>query len=106
MEGKIIISNYLPSAEAAKMQNDSTGLIRRLKRATERRAGTEYTDFVQEWNDTLIDLRKDGAISKTIDEWKGVDLKLLEGILTQTRICLRSPKIPALERGRRVGGYR
>ncbi|KAF6229449.1 hypothetical protein HO173_011576 [Letharia columbiana] len=55
-----IISNYLPSAEAAKMQNDSTGLIRRLKRATERRAGNEYTVFVQEWNDTWLILRKTG----------------------------------------------
>lgn len=91
-----IISNYLSSAEAAKMQNDSTGLIRRLKRATERRAGNEYTDFVQEWNDTLVDLRKDGTISKTIDEWKGVDLKLLERILTQTYSRTVSPRVHTL----------
>ena len=91
-----IISNYLPSAEAAKMQNDSTGLIRRLKRATERRAGNEYTDFVQEWNDTLIDLRKDGSISKTIDGWKWVDLKLLERILTQTYSRTVSPRVHTL----------
>ncbi|KAM0800176.1 putative histone methylation protein Dot1 [Usnea florida] len=93
---EIIISNYLPNAEATRMQNDSTGLIRRLKRATERRAGTEYMDFVQEWNDTLIDLRKDGTISKTIDEWKGVDLKLLERILTQTYSRTVSPRVHTL----------
>ncbi|CAF9908525.1 Nucleosomal histone H3-Lys79 methylase [Imshaugia aleurites] len=91
-----IISNYLPGSEAAKMQNDSTGLIRRLKRATERRAGNEYTDFVQEWNDTLVDLRKDGTISKTIDEWKRVDLKLLERILTQTYSRTVSPRVHTL----------
>ena len=91
-----IISNYLPIAEAAKMQNDSTGLIRRLKRATERRAGNEYTDFVQEWNDTLVDLRKNGTIAKTIDEWKGVDLKLLERILTQTYSRTVSPRVHTL----------
>ena len=91
-----IISNYLPSTEAAKMQNDSTGLIRRLKRATERRAGHEYTDFVQEWNDTLVDLRKDGTISKAIDNWKGVDLKLLERILTQTYSRTVSPRVHML----------
>lgn len=91
-----IISNYFPSAEAAKMQNDSTGLIRRLKRATERRAGNEYTDFVQEWNETLVDLRKDGTISKGIDEWNGVDLKLLERILTQTYSRTVSPRVHML----------
>ncbi|KAF6231815.1 hypothetical protein HO173_009898 [Letharia columbiana] len=91
-----IISNYLPSDEAAKMQNDSTGLIRRLKRATERRAGNEYTVFVQEWNDTLVDLRKTGTISKTIDEWKVVDLKLLERILTQTYSRTVSPRVHTL----------
>ena len=91
-----IISNYLPSAEAAKLQNDSTGLIRRLKRATERRAGMEYADFVQEWNDTLVDLRTDGTISRTIDGWKRVDLKLLERILTQTYSRTVSPRVHTL----------
>ena len=91
-----IISNYLPSAEAAKLQNDSTGLIRRLKRATERGAGNEYADFVQEWNDTLVDLRTDGTISQTIDGWKRVDLKLLERILTQTYSRTVSPRVHTL----------
>lgn len=91
-----IISNYLPRADAAAMQNDSTGLIRRLKRAVERRAGHEYTDFVQEWNDTIVDFRKEGTIAKAIDEWKGVDLKLLERILTQTYSRTVSPRVHML----------
>lgn len=91
-----IINNYLPSADAAAIENDSTGLIRRLKRAVERRAGHEYADFVQEWNDTLVDFRKDGTISKAIDEWKGVDLKLLERILTQTYSRTVSPRVQML----------
>ncbi|KAL2048099.1 hypothetical protein N7G274_000010 [Stereocaulon virgatum] len=91
-----IISNYLPSADAAAMQNDSTGLIRRLKRAVERRAGHEYTDFIHEWNDTIVDFRKEGIIAKAIDEWKGVDLKLLERILTQTYSRTVSPRVHML----------
>ena len=91
-----IISNYLPSAHAAAMQNDSTGLIRRIKRAVERRAGHEYTDFVQEWNDTIVEFRKDGTITKAIDDWKGVDLKLLERILTQTYSRTVSPRVHIL----------
>lgn len=91
-----IITNYIPSNEAALMSNDSTGLIRRIKRATERRDGHEYIDFIQEWNDTLVEFRKDGIISKAIDEWKGVDLKLLERILTQTYSRTVSPRVHML----------
>lgn len=93
---EIIITNYFPRVDAMTMQNDSTGLIRRLKRATERRAGNEYTDFVQEWNDTLVELRQDGTISKVINEWKGIDLKLLERILTQTYSRTVSPRVHML----------
>lgn len=91
-----IIGNYLPSTEAATMQNDSTGLIRRIKRAVERRAGHEYTDFVQEWNDTVTEFRQNGIIAKAIDEWKTVDLKLLERILTQTYSRTVSPRVHML----------
>ena len=91
-----IISNYLPSTEASAMQNDSTGLIRRLKRATDRLAGNEYMDYVQEWNDTMIEFRLDGTISKAMNEWKGVDLKLLERILTQTYSRTVSPRVHML----------
>lgn len=91
-----IIGNYLPSTESATMQNDSTGLIRRIKRAVERRAGHEYTDFVQEWNDTITEFRQNGIIAKAIDEWKTVDLKLLERILTQTYSRTVSPRVHML----------
>lgn len=95
-----IITNYIPSSEAAAMSNDSTGLIRRIKRATERRAGHEYLDFIEEWNDTLVEFRQDGTISKAIDEWKTVDLKLLERILTQTYSRTVSPQVNMLRQYR------
>ena len=93
---EIIIDNYLPSKDASLMQDDSTGLIRRLKRAVERRAGNEYIDHVHEWNETLVELRQNGAIAKCIDEWKSVDLKLLERILTQTYSRTVSPRVHML----------
>lgn len=91
-----IICNYLPSSEADMMQNDSTGLIRRLKRAVERRSGSEYIGHVQEWNETLCELRQSGTVARTIDEWKTVDLKLLERILTQTYSRTVSPRVHML----------
>ena len=91
-----IIGNYLPSIEAAAMQNDSTGLIRRIKRAVERRAGHEYVDYIQEWNETINEFRQNGTITKAIDEWKNIDLKLLERILTQTYSRTVSPRVHML----------
>ena len=91
-----IIGSYLPKIDADMMQDDSTGLIRRLKRAVERRVGSEYIDLVQEWNETLVKLQRNGTITKTIDEWKVVDLKLLERILTQTYSRTVSPRVHML----------
>lgn len=91
-----IINNYLPSMDANMMQNDSTGLIRRLKRVVERRAGIEYIDHVQEWNDTMVEFRENGTIAKAIDQWNHIDLKLLERILTQTYSRTVSPRVHML----------
>ena len=79
-----IINNYLSGSEAGMMEHDSTGLIRRLKRSTERRAGNEYVDHVHLGKETLGEMRQDGTIAEIVDEWKSVDLKLLERILIQT----------------------
>ena len=91
-----IIAIYIPSNESAAILNDSTGLIRRIKRATEKLAGHEYLDFIQEWNETLVKFRNRGTIAKAIDEWNGVDLKLLERILTQTYSRTVSPRVHML----------
>ncbi|KAL9640415.1 MAG: hypothetical protein Q9164_000297 [Protoblastenia rupestris] len=79
-----IISNYLPNDVAATLTNDNSGLLRRVKRAVERLAGSEYIDCIQEWNDILNEYRQDGTIENVINDWKTVNLKLLERILTQT----------------------
>lgn len=91
-----VINNYLPVPDASTMQNESTGLIRRLKRVVERRAGTEYVEHVQEWNDLIVELKRNGSIAKVIDQWKHVDLKLLERILTQTYSRTVSPRVHML----------
>jgi H3 lysine-79-specific histone-lysine N-methyltransferase len=91
-----IINNYLPSMDANRMHNDSTGLIRRLKRVVERRAGNEYIDHIQEWNDKMLEFRENGTIARTIDHWNYIDLKLLERILTQTYSRTVSPRVHML----------
>ena len=79
-----VIAHYLTADAAESLTNDSTGLIRRVKRASQRQAGTEYTEYIQEWNDIINEFREDGIIEKVIDEWKTVDLSLCERILEQT----------------------
>ncbi|KAL9131826.1 MAG: hypothetical protein Q9217_000353 [Psora testacea] len=91
-----IIRNYLPSDAAAHLTNDSTGLLRRVKRAVDRLAGSEYTGCIQEWNDSLNKYRQDGTIEKVINDWKTISLKLLERILTQTYARTVSPRVNEL----------
>lgn len=91
-----IISNYLPPEEAASLTNDSTGLLRRIKRAVDKLAGSEYVDHIKEWNDTLVEYREKGVLSKTVDSWKSIDLGLLERILTQTYSRTVSPRVHQL----------
>ena len=91
-----VISNYLPPDEATSLTNDSTGLLRRVKRAVDRLAGSEYVDYIQEWNETLVEYRQNGLLSRTMDEWKAIDLRLLERILTQTYARTVSPRVHEL----------
>lgn len=90
---EIIIQNYVPDQEAAALSNESTGLLRRVKRAVEKLAGNEYVDHIQEWNALMVEWRKNETLSEVIDAWKVVDLALLERILTQTYARTVSPQV-------------
>lgn len=93
---EIVIQNYLPEKEAVVLWNDSTGLLRRVKRSVERLAGNEYFDHIQEWNDLMVEWRRDNTLSKVMDAWTTVDLALLERILTQTYARTVSPRVHEL----------
>ena len=80
----IITSYYFPKAVADNLREDSNGLLRKLKRATSRPAGEEFSMLIEEWNQLLRRLRDKGIITKALDEMKSLDLKLVERILTQT----------------------
>ncbi len=79
-----ITIHYLPEPEAAALQDDSHGLIRRLKRAIDRLSGEDYIELIEEWNDTIVSLRNSGAIGEVLDGLNSLDLQLVERILTQT----------------------
>ena len=93
---EVITNCYLPESEAAVLKDDSHGLLIRLRRATNKRAGDEYMALIEEWNQTLTKLRKDGTITRILDEVKNLDLKLIERILTQTYSRTVSPRVGLL----------
>ena len=95
---EVVIQNYLPDEKAAELSNDSTGLLRRLKRAVDRLAANEYIDHIQEWNESLVEWRKDGTLNRVMDAWEAVDLTLLERIFTQTYARTVSPRVNELRK--------
>ena len=98
----VITNFYLPESEMAILTDPNEGLLRRLKRATDRHAGDEYTELIQEWNDKLLNLTKNGTVSTVLDNMKCLDLKLIERILTQTysrTVSLHVHKLSRYENG-------
>ena len=93
---EIIIAHYLPQEQAAALMDDSYGLIRRLKRAMNRRSLDEYQTVLSEWNGTLTRLRQEGHISRTLDTRHSLDLTLVERILTQVYSRTVSPHVHLL----------
>lgn len=93
---EVITNHYLPESEASALRNDSHGLLIRLRRATNRRAGDDYVASIKEWNETLTTFRLNGTIAANLDELKSLDLKLIERILTQTYSRTVSPRVALL----------
>lgn len=81
---EVITNYYLPAVESARLNDESHGLLRQLKRAADRSLGEEYVSLVEKWNDIVTNLVKNGTVSQALDEWNCLDLKLVERILTQT----------------------
>lgn len=94
---ELITTCYLPEMEATELQDDSHGLLRRLKRAIDRLSGKDYIELIEEWNDTIVSLRNNGTIEKVLDGLNNLDLRLIERILTQTYSRTVSPRIHLLK---------
>ncbi|KAL8760219.1 MAG: hypothetical protein Q9199_000242 [Rusavskia elegans] len=93
---EIATNFYLPPADAAVFKDDSHGLLRRLKRARDKKDGAAFMLLVQEWNDAITEARLDGRIARVLDESTELDLKLIERILTQTYARTVSPRVSTL----------
>ncbi len=92
----LVTDQYLPSTEQQLLEDEGNGLLRRLKLATTKTVGDDYAGLIREWNDLVTRLRTEDRLAGIIDYWKGVDLKLVERILTQTYARTVSPRINSL----------
>ncbi len=93
---EVITNHYLPEVEASALNNDSHGLLVRLRRASNKRAGDDYMASINEWNRALTKFRQKGTVTKFLDGLKSLNLKLIERILTQTYSRTVSPRVGLL----------
>ncbi|KAL8739156.1 MAG: hypothetical protein Q9181_000185 [Wetmoreana brouardii] len=93
---EVIADYYLPVQDATYFKDDSNGLLRRLKRARDKRDGNLYISLIHEWNDAIDDRRRTGLIAQTLGKLASLDLRLIERILTQTYARTVSPRVSSL----------
>ena len=93
---EVTTNHYLPEVEASALNDDSHGLLVRLRRATNKRAGDDYMASVDEWNTALTKFRQNGTVTKVLDELRSLDLRLIERILMQTYSRTVSPRVGLL----------
>lgn len=93
---EVIVDHYLPDVDAVGLKDDSDGLLRRLKRARDKKDGAAYILLIEEWNAAIIKPRLRGRIADVLDVTTHLDLTLIERILTQTYARTVSPRVSTL----------
>src|SRR5205814_8075506 len=78
--------------------DETSGIIRKLRRALSRRSGQEYRDGVSSYNEIIKNYRDDGTISKNLDAVHILPLPVVERILTQTYARTGSLQVNALKK--------
>ncbi|KAF7513089.1 hypothetical protein GJ744_011355 [Endocarpon pusillum] len=97
-----VAENYLLPSQAEPITNESSGLLRDLKRARlrghkgEAGAQSKYVAGVEKYNALLDSLSKDGSIQENLDELHSLKLPLVETILQQIYARTVSPHIHTL----------
>ncbi|KAI5292166.1 Nucleosomal histone H3-Lys79 methylase [Ascosphaera acerosa] len=94
-----IAENYIPSEHMPAFSDPTTGLLRRLRRALAHTSQSEFEAALADYNTTIADLRRSGAISTHLDKtMRSLPLPLVERILTQIYARTVSPRVDSLRR--------
>jgi [histone H3]-lysine79 N-trimethyltransferase len=97
-----VAENYLRPAQAESIVDEASGLLRELKRARlrghkgEAGAQSKYVAGVDNYNNLLDSLLKDGTIQQNLDKLPTLPLPLVETILQQIYARTVSPHIHTL----------
>ena len=83
-----VVEYYLPLSEQKDFDNERSGFPQRLSRAVQHQSEEDVRIIIQEWNTAISKFRNDGTISKVLDDYKTLDLRLVERILSQA--CSRT----------------
>ena len=92
----MVSQNYIPESEEHIFNDDSAGLKRKLRRALTRASRAEFQDAIDEYNQVIYRLRRNGAIAKHLDQKHSLSLPLVERILTQIYSRTVSPRVSSL----------
>ncbi|KAL9022734.1 MAG: hypothetical protein Q9185_000164 [Variospora sp. 1 TL-2023] len=93
---EVIVTHYMQGLDTSKFTDDSHGLLRRLKRAREKKDGLVYTSIMREWNEAITRMKQNGLFTDVLDKMDSLDLSLIERILTQTYVRTVSPRVSTL----------
>ena len=97
---RLVAENYLTEDEAEPFTNQTTGLIRRLEKASNRNVQdlTGFKAAMHEYNNTLLDLVDDGVIAKNLDTRHEIPRHLVAFILDQVYDRTVAPRVELLSK--------
>lgn len=97
---RLVAETYLTEEEAEPFTNQSTGLIRRLEKASNRNIQdlTGFKTALREYNETLLALVEDGIIAKNLDKLHELPSHLIAFILDQIYDRTVAPKVELLSK--------
>jgi H3 lysine-79-specific histone-lysine N-methyltransferase len=90
--------HYLSTEQATMILDETTGILRKMKRAITRGQGQLFLDQLTVFNDYIQSFRENGDISKHLDLIHRPSLALIERILNQTYARTVSLKVESLRK--------
>ncbi|CAG7918976.1 unnamed protein product [Penicillium olsonii] len=91
-----VADHYIPAEAADEFNDETTGIKRRLRRALAVTSESQFLDAVNDYNEAIQRLVKDGSLAKQLDSTLRIDLPWVERILTQIYSRTVSPRVESL----------
>ena len=94
---RVALESYLPTTKSKPLLDGSTGFEYRLKRAWRQLHREDLLRVIAEYNNIVLDARKDGTSAQALDKMAHLPLSLVELILDQIFARTVSPKVESLK---------